>query len=71
MKSSKTKLAALPQTPGYPTIHGLQPQAAPVAPAVKPPKRGKLFAKSRDTREDRGTREMKSAQPARTFPHGR
>ena len=71
MKSSKTKLAALPQTPGFPTINSLRPNSQKIEPDVKSPKRGKLFAKSRDTREDRGTREMKSVHNAQTFSHGR
>jgi len=39
------------------------------AAALKAPKRGNTFSKSRDTREDRGTREMKTSHNARSFPH--
>jgi len=37
---------------------------------AKPVKRDKIFSKSRDTREDRGTREMKTSHNAQTLPHG-
>lgn len=41
------------------------------APVPKPPKRDNTFSKSRDTREERGTRKMKNTQSSQTFPHGR
>jgi hypothetical protein len=41
------------------------------APSPKPPKRDNTFSKSRDTREDRGARQMKTAHNPQTFPHGR
>lgn len=41
------------------------------APAAKPAKRKNTFSKSRDTREDRGARQMKTAHNAQTFPHAR
>ena len=72
MKSSKkTKLAATPQTIGFPTINSLRPKPKAARLEVKPAKRDNIFSKSRDTREDRGTREVKSSQNARTFPHVR
>ena len=37
----------------------------------KSKKRDNIFSKSRDTREDRGTREMKTSHNAQTFTHGR
>lgn len=37
--------------------------------AGQPGKRDNIFSKSRDTREDRGARQMKSAHSAQTFPH--
>ena len=43
---------------------------APVA-AAKPEKRENTFSKSRDTREDRGERQMKTTQSSQTFPHAR
>jgi hypothetical protein len=50
-----------PQTP-----HQFRP--APKAAAIpKPAKRDNIFSKSRDTREDRGTREMKTSHNDQTF----
>jgi hypothetical protein len=70
MKTPISKFAALVQTPVYPqTLHQFRP-----AKAVASPRLSKLdnpFSQSRDPREDRGTREMKTSQHARTFPHGR
>ena len=37
----------------------------------KPPKRDNTFSKSRDTREDRGLRQMKTTHSSQTFSHGR
>jgi hypothetical protein len=37
---------------------------------AKPPKRDNIFSKSRDTREDRGTRQMKTMNRSQTLPHG-
>jgi hypothetical protein len=71
MKSPGTKLAAAAQTPVFPqTPHRLRPNAVPVTPAVKAAKRENTFSKSRDTREDRGTREMKNTHNSQTMPHG-
>jgi hypothetical protein len=67
MKASITKLAKTPQT----TIRkrGANPKAATQSP--KSQKRDNTFSQSRDTREDRGTREMKTTHNSQTFPHGR
>ena len=40
-------------------------------PVSKPPKRDNTFSKSRDTREDRGLRQMKTTRSSQTFSHGR
>ncbi len=49
-----------------------KPVAAPKAAATgKPVKRDNIFSKSRDTREDRGTRQAKTKQNSQTFPHAR
>jgi len=70
MKSLFTKLAAVPQTPVFPqTLHTLRPN--PEAAAPKSRKRDNIFSKSRDTREDRGSRQMKTSHNAQTFTHGR
>jgi hypothetical protein len=37
----------------------------------KPKKRDNTFSKSRDTREDRGARQMKTSHSSQTLPHGR
>ena len=42
-----------------------------VTPALKPPKRSNTFSQSRDTREDRGARQMKTSHNSQTFPHVR
>lgn len=71
MKNSKTKLAATPPTAAFPqTLHRLRPNGAAAVATPKPPKRENTFSKSRDTREDRGLREMKTKQNAQTFMHG-
>jgi hypothetical protein len=69
MKASKTKLAAIPQTPVFPqTLHRLRPNRQAATPGQK---RDDTFSQSRDTREDRGTREMKTTNNSQTFQHGR
>jgi hypothetical protein len=69
MKPLASKLAAMPQTPVFPqTLHTLRPIPEPAVP--KPKKRDNIFSKSRDTREDRGTREMKTSHNAQTLQHG-
>jgi hypothetical protein len=69
MKASVTKPAATPQTPVF-KIGVHKPEANPKA-ATPSPKRDNIFSQSRDTREDRGTREMKTTHKSQTFPHGR
>lgn len=53
------------------TLHGLRPNSEEAAPSSKPAKRDNIFSKSRDAREDRGTREMKTTHNSQTLPHGR
>jgi hypothetical protein len=72
MKASITKPAETPQTPVFQTvIHkpGANPPKA--APSPKSQKRDNIFSKSHDTREDRGSRQMKTSHNPQTFPHGR
>jgi hypothetical protein len=60
MKTPISKFAEIVQTPVFPqTLHQFRPQKAAAIP--KPPKRDNTFSKSRDQREDRGTREMKTS----------
>ena len=66
MKKPITKFAATVQTPVFPkTMHQFRPVPnATVSP--KPPKRDNIFSQSRDVREDRGTREMKTSHNDQT-----
>jgi hypothetical protein len=66
MKPLASKLAAMPQTPVFPqTLHTLRPISD--AAASKSKKRDNIFSRSRDAREDRGTREMKTSHNDQTF----
>jgi len=66
MKPSLAKFAAIVQTPVFPkTLHQFRPVKAAATP--KPAKRDNVFSKSRDTREDRGIREMKTSHNDQTF----
>ena len=73
MKKSKPQPAAPDTTPVFPqTLHRLRanPDAIAGAPeAVKAPKRDNIFSKSRDNREDRGERQVKTTHNPQTFPH--
>ncbi len=72
MKASKRKRAETPKPPVFPqTLHRVRTILEKSTPSPKPPKRDNIFSKSRDTREDRGERQMKTSHNAQTFPHGR
>ena len=59
------------QPPVFPkTLHRLRPNSETVTPSPKRPKRDDIYSKSRDLREDRGSRQMKTSHNPRTFPHG-
>jgi hypothetical protein len=61
MKKITTKFAAIVQTPVFPkTLHQFRPVPKATV-SAKPPKRDNIFSKSRDVREDRGTREIKTS----------
>ena len=67
MKHHLTKLAATPQTPVFPqTLHEKRPLLAKTLPHPTAKKRDNIFSKSRDLREDRGTREMKTTHHVQT-----
>ena len=67
MKAPITPFAAIVQTPVFPqTLHQLRPNPKATA-SPKPPKRDNIFSKSRDVREDRGMREMKTSRHDQTF----
>ena len=64
MNKPLTKLAVTPQPPVFPrTLHQLRPNHD----QVMPKKRDNIFSKSRDLREERGTREMKTSHNDQTF----
>ena len=70
-KKPITTFAAIVQTPVFPkTLHQFRP-VLKVAVTAKPPTRDNTFSKSRDAREDRGTREMKTSHNSQSFPHAR
>jgi hypothetical protein len=69
-KVSIIQLAESPEIPVFEvTIRKRGAKAA--APNPKPEKRDNIFSKSRDTREDRGTREMKTSHNAQTISRTR
>jgi hypothetical protein len=58
------------QTPVFTqSLHRLRPNLAAAAAKPKFQKRDNIFSKSRDTREDRGARQVKTSHNAQTFPH--
>jgi hypothetical protein len=66
MKKPIASAAQISQTPIFPqTLHTVPPNST--AATTKPKKRDNIFSKSRDTREDRGTREMKTSHNDQTF----
>jgi hypothetical protein len=72
MKTSSSKLAKKPQPPVFQkTLHQLRANSMVAATGSKSEKRDNTFSKSRDTREDRGTREMKTSHNSQTMPHAR
>jgi hypothetical protein len=72
MKSSVPKPAATSETPVFPkTLHQVRQKPSESSGNPKSPKRDKIFSKSRDTREDRGTRQAKTTHNSQTLPHGR
>jgi hypothetical protein len=76
VKAAIPKPAETAQTPVFPqTLHRLRPKGDAVAKAAAPnpksQKRDNTFSQSRDTREDRGSRQMKTSHNPQTFPHAR
>jgi len=68
MAASKIKPAVTAQTPVFPqTLHRVRPRVEKAVPGSKPQKRDNIFSKSRDTREDRGSRQMKTSRNDQTF----
>jgi hypothetical protein len=52
-------------------LHERERKAKEANPAPKPPKRDKTFSQSRDIREDRDTRQMKTTHKSETFPQSK
>ena len=68
MEASANPNAAEKLPPVFPkTIHEPRPNAVASA---KHSKRGAASSQSRDLREDRGTREIKTSHHSQTMPHG-
>jgi len=70
MKPSLRGLVETPPTPVFPkTFHRLRAGSTEAETTPQPQKRDNIFSKSRDTREDRGERQMKTSHNAQTFAH--
>lgn len=70
MKTSIPKPASAPRSALFQKEpHRVRPIAKLATPVKK--KRDNIFSKSRDTREDRGSRQMKMSHNPQTMPHGR
>jgi hypothetical protein len=68
MKVSITKRAETPRTPVSPkTLRRRRPNPKTANPDPKSQKRDNLVSKSSDTREDRGTRQMKTTHNSQTL----
>jgi hypothetical protein len=71
-RAAPAKVSDTSQTPVFPqTLHRVRQRGKPVMPGAKPQKRDNVFSKSRDTREDRGERQMKTSHNPQTIPHGK
>jgi hypothetical protein len=72
MKKSITKPAKSPATPVFQVaVRQRGGKRGSAASNTTSQKRDKIFSKSRDTREDRGARQMKTSHSSQTFPHVR
>lgn len=70
MKTSIPQPAAAPRSAVFQKEpHRVRPITKLAAPVKK--KRDNIFSKSRDVREDRGSRQMKMSHNPQTLPHGR
>jgi hypothetical protein len=71
MKAPSAQPTDIPQTPVFPkTLHRLRAKPG-AAMDSKSKKRENVFSRSRDTREDRGARQMKTSQNPQTFTQAR
>jgi hypothetical protein len=72
MKVASPKLAEKSSAPVFQkTLHRLRANPKATDASSKSEKRDNTFSKSRDTREDRGERQMKTTHNSQTFPHVR
>jgi hypothetical protein len=76
MKASTFKGGETEQPPVFPkTLHRMRQNPDAIAraaePSPKPKKRDNIFSKSRDIREDRGERQVKTSTNPQTFSRGR
>jgi hypothetical protein len=70
MKPSKTKALEASRAPVFPqTLHYVRTRGEEATANSRPKKRDNVFPKSRDVREDRSERQMKTSQNTQTFPH--
>lgn len=71
MKPAATKFSKPSKTPVFSkTPHTLRAKSEAATPNAKPEKREKIFSKSRDLREDRGARQMKTKNKSQTLAPG-
>jgi len=68
MKPSVAKFAKTTR-PIFQTARQTVAKPRPAVLTAKPAKRDNIFSKSRDTREDRGRRQMKTSSNSQTLPH--
>jgi hypothetical protein len=72
MKVRIPKPTASAQDPAFPKmLHRVRTRGLAGASNPSSKKRANVFSQSRDTREDRGRRQMKTGNNPRTFTHGR
>jgi hypothetical protein len=65
-------MAASTEAPVFPQVlHQFRPDSTLTSRKPDPKRRGNTFSKSRDLREDRGTRQAKTAHYSQSLPHGR
>jgi hypothetical protein len=70
-KPSNAKVSATAETRVFPKeVHTLRPSSEALPPGMKGKKRDNIFSQSRDNREDRGEREIKTSHNPQTM-HGR
>ena len=72
MKASITRLTETPEPPVFPIAIRKRVAKPPSAtPSPKAQRPDNIFSKSRDTREDRGVRQVKTSRNPQTVPHVR